>query len=96
MDELLISLPEIEPLIRKAVLIIGLLSLAGSLALFFIPKLFSRFNKVMKIWLSTRKLLRLLEIPIDIDGWIFAHRWLMGSILFILSLIIIVRVIFFW
>ena len=103
MDKFLISLseieslvPAIESLIRKALLIIGLLSLAGSLAIFFIPNLFSRFNKTMKIWLSTRKLLRLLEIPIDIDGWIFAHRWLIGSILFILSLVIIIRVLFFW
>lgn len=57
-------------------LIVGaLMGVAVSLLLIFKPHLMERVNRVANRWISTRRVSRLMDRSIDIDGWLFQrHR----------------------
>ena len=56
------------------------------LSLLIWPGAFKRLNRVTKKWISTRKILRPLEIPREIDEHLFKIRKVTGIVLLALAL----------
>lgn len=70
--------------------IVGLLAIVcviTALLLLICPDWFKRINNYLKIWISTRKFMKPLEVPKYVDDQIFAKHNILGILLLVITAI---------
>ena len=67
-----------------------MLTFVLSFGLLLAPNATVKINSFLNIWVSTRKMTRFLDVPLDTNEWILNRRKIFGAVAILISIIIFI------